>query len=719
MIDLMSKRWQQRSDVIVALFVLACVAMLVIPLPALMLDAFMAVNIVLCLLTLLVVLYNRNALEFSVFPTMLLLATLFGLALNVSSTRLILAQGSGFSGQIVRAFGTFVVGSPGAAGYVIGLIIFTIIIAVQFVVITKGATRVAEVAARFTLDALPGRQMAIDAEYGSGLISEQEATRRKTDLQRQSDFYGAMDGASKFVSGNVRVGILITAINIVGGLIVGTTIHGESWQVAVDTYVALTIGDGLVTQLPLLMLSTATGIIVTRSVSESSLGRDVARQFTQQDRPYWIAAGALGGMALLPGFPWYVLLPLAASLAALAHLLRRRNDSAAKVEIVGDDQLSGSVITADTMASRGTSHSAAAEAAPVDSSPVEPLDPLSLEIGYALVPLAEAQHGAELLDNISVIRRKIALELGLAVPRVRIVDDGSLRPPEYCFKIRGTVAGSGTIRVGCYLAVPPVGSTAELPGEPVVHDAYDRPVWWIADEEIQEAEQNGCVVVDPLALVVCHLTEVIRRRAADLLGREEVNALLQALRGQYPTTVKEATDVLSIGQIQKVLQALLAEQVSIRDLVSILEALADYASASTEVGLLTERVRQALKRQICLQHATDRSTLRVITVDPKLEERIAVASQQTMRGPEATLPESFARAWIAAVTASVEAVGLIDRPPVLVCTEDARPLVRSSVEYALPQLAVLSRLEIYPDLRVIEVGHVALTAVESHAAPVH
>lgn len=712
MADLIPKGWQQRSDVLVALFVLACVAMLIIPLPAVMLDAFMAINIVLSLLIVLIVLSTRNSLEFTVFPTLLLLATVFGLALNVSSTRLILAQGSGFSGQIVRAFGTFVVGSPGAAGQVIGLIIFTIIIAVQFIVITKGATRVAEVAARFTLDALPGRQMAIDAEYGSGLISEQEATRRKTELQRHSDFYGAMDGASKFVSGNVRVGILIIGINIVGGLTVGTMVHGEPWSLAVDTYVALTIGDGLVTQLPALLISTATGIIVTRSVSDSSFGHDLAQQFAQQDRPYWIAAAALALLSLLPGFPWYVLLPLAVGLTALAQALRRRRLRPAENDSSDAAYAPGAAAgAADACATRGANSVTSVGSSAVEASPVTPLEPLALELGYALIPLAAAQRGVELLDRIGDIRRQIALELGLAVPRVNIVDDGSLRPPEYRFKIRGTPAGGGTIRVGCYLAVPPSGSTAALPGKPVVHPAYDQPAWWIADEELEIAEQLGLQVVEPQAIVASHLTEIVRGRAADLLGREDVKALLDGLRADYPTAVEEAIEAMTIGQIQKVLQALLAEQVSIRDIVSILETLGDYAPASTEVGLLTEQVRQALKRQICLQHASDGSILRVLTVDPELEERIAATGQPTARGPVTVLPAAFVRAWINAVSTAVTAAHQRGRPPVLLCSEDARPLVRSSVAHALPRLAVLSRAEISPEVRVDELGQVTLAPV--------
>lgn len=707
MAEMTPRGWQQRSEVLVALFVIACVAMLVIPLPAFVLDLFMAVNIAGSLLTVLIVLYNRNALDFAAFPTLLLIAAVFGLALNVSSTRLILAEGSGFSGQIVRAFGTFVVGSPGAAGYVIGLIIFILVIAVQFVVITKGAARVAEVAARFTLEALPGKQMAIDSEYGAGLIGPEEAAARKAELQRQSDFYGAMDGACKFVSGNVRVGILITAVNIAGGLIVGTTIHGESWRVAVDTYVALTIGDGLVTQLPALLISTATGVIVTRSAERTSLGAEVVRQFAQQDRPYWIAAAALAVLGLLPGFPWYVLLPLAAGLAALAFKLRGRRAAAAGIPAGAS---TGAAAGTPAGAERGAAYAAgAATAAPRPAarpSPVAPPDPLSLDLGYALIPLADAQRGAELLERIGAVRRRIAQELGLAVPKVGVRDDGALRPPEYRFRLRGTSAGGGTIRVGCYLAVPPAHGAATLPGTPVIHPACDRPAWWIADEELAQAERLGFSVVDPQALIADHLCGVIRRRAADLLGREAVREVLDEARVNYPTAVEEATAALSIGQIQKVLQALLSEEVSIRDLVSILETLADHAAESTDPRALTEHVRRALGRQICEQHAEDGRTMRVFTVHPDLERRIAAAAPTSGIGRAGAPAPSFAEEWTAAVAARVAEAGRSGWSPVLLCSPAVRASVRAGIAPSLPRLAVLSRLEIDPEIEVVELGQV-------------
>ncbi|MGC9313286.1 MAG: FHIPEP family type III secretion protein, partial [Sediminispirochaetaceae bacterium] len=413
-----------RSDIMVAVGVIAVISMMLIPLPAPILDLLMASNLVLSLLIILIVLYTKRALEFSVFPTILLVSTVFGLALNVSSTRLILSQGSEFEGKMVRAFATFVVGTTGTEGLVIGFIIFIILISVQFIVITKGATRVAEVAARFTLDALPGKQMAIEAAYNSGSLTEEEATRQKNDLQKEVDFYGAMDGASKFVSGNVKVGILITAINIIGGLIVGTTIHGESIGLAANTYVSLTVGDGLITQFPALLISTATGLIVTRAISDGTFGADVSQQFSQHARVYWIAAVFLFAMAFLPGFPSAVLIVLSLMIGFLAFRLSRRVAAREKTE-------------------KEAAETRKKEEAPQEISPVVPLDQLSLELGYGLIPLVDKDHGAELLDRITRIRRESALELGLVVPRIRIIDNMRLEPNEYSVKIKGVEVGSG------------------------------------------------------------------------------------------------------------------------------------------------------------------------------------------------------------------------------------------------------------------------------------
>jgi flagellar biosynthesis protein FlhA len=683
--------WRNRTDVFVAVGVIAVVMMMLIPLPARLLDVLMAVNLVLSILIILTVLYTRHALEFSVFPTLLLVTTVFGLALNVSSTRLILAQGSQFDGRIIKAFARFVVGASGTAGYVIGFIIFIIIIAVQFIVITKGATRVAEVAARFTLDALPGKQMAIEAEYNSGLLTEEDATRRKNDLQREADFYGAMDGASKFISGNVKVGILITVVNILGGMIVGMTIHGETWQVALDTYVSLTIGDGLVTQLPALLISTATGIIVTRSVSDSSFGRDIAKQFSAQPRPYLIAAGFLVLLAVLPGFPKLVLIPMGILVGALGVSLGRRK-------------------TAEEGKAKGREAAEGGKAAPAELSPVVPLDPLSLEIGYGLIPLVDKEQGAELLDRITRIRRESALELGLVVPRIRIIDNMRLEPAEYSFKIRGVEVGRGRIKMGHFLAIRPGKDAGELAGEPTKDPAFGLPAVWITEADREKAERTGCTVVDPPSIIATHLTEILKRHAAEVLGRQEVQAILDTLKTDYPAVVEEVRKSLSTGEIQKVLQGLLGERVSVRNMVVILETLADYAGVTKDGAFLVEKVRQALGRQISLQYCDDAKTLRVLTIEPSLEKRIIDSRVETGRGVTAGLEPGLNRRWITAVANAVRAVQEQGYHEVVLCSEAARPLVKASTAREIPHLAVLSSLEVAGDVTVESLGEIRLEA---------
>ncbi len=679
----------QKSDVFVAIGVIVVVMMMLIPLPAFILDTLMSFNLVLSLLIILIVLYTRNALEFTVFPSLLLIATVFGLALNVSSTRLILSKGSHFNGKIVRAFGTFVVGTTGMAGYVIGFIIFVIIIAVQFIVITKGSTRVAEVAARFTLDALPGKQMAIEAEYNSGLITEEEATKKKNDLQREADFYGAMDGASKFVAGNVKVGILITTINMLGGLIVGMTIHKESWKVAIDTYISLTIGDGLVTQLPNLLISTATGIIVTRAISDSSFGKDITRQFSVQTRPYWIAAGFLAGLGVLPGFPWYVLFPLAGLLVLLAISLNRKHREEAEKEKL--EEAAGKEM-----------------AAPVEVSPVVPLDPISLELGYGLIPLVDRDQGAELLDRITRIRREAALDLGLVVPRIRIIDNMRLDPSEYCIKIRGVEVGRGTIKMGHYLSINPGGIKEELEGEPTKDPAFGLPAVWITEEVREKAEQLGYTVVDPPSIIATHLTEIIKRNAADILGRQEVQSILDTLKTDYPAVVDEVTKNLTVGEVQKVLQGLLREQVSIRNMVTILETIADYAAVTKDIGFLIEKVRQALGRQICLQYADENKVLHVLTLDPELEKNIIDSRVETPSGMRAALEPEYHRKWINALTNKVKEVQEQGYLPIILTSEAARPLVKSSTSREIPHLVVLSAQEMVTDINIETLGTITL-----------
>ncbi|MFP4113378.1 MAG: flagellar biosynthesis protein FlhA [Spirochaetota bacterium] len=671
---------RKRSDIFIAVGVIVVVMMLIIPLPTFLLDGFMAINIVLSLLVILTVLYTTSALEFSVFPTLLLVATVFGLALNVSSTRLILGQGAEFDGRIVIAFGNFVVGTSGTEGLVIGIIIFVVLIAVQYIVITKGATRVAEVAARFTLDALPGKQMAIEAEYNSGAITEEAASKRKRELEREVDFYGAMDGASKFVSGNVKVGILITVINIVGGIVVGVTLHGESFAQAADTYIRFAVGDGLVTQFPSLLIATATGIIVTRAVSDGSFGDDITEQFSRQSRIYWIVAAFLLGLSFLPGFPWYVLIPLSGLSAFLAYRLGHRQ--------------------AREEAQAKEAQAEHAPEAPAEISPVAPLDPLSLELGYGLVPLVDRDKGAELLDRVTRIRREMALDLGLVVPRIRIIDNMRLEPSEYSFKIRGTEVGRGTIRMGHYLAINPGQVSEEVPGERATDPAFGLPAMWISEDVRDRAERAGYTVVDSPSIIATHLTEIIKRHAADILGRQEVRSMLDALKKEYSAVVEDVQGVLSLGEIQKVLQSLLDEQVSIRNLVAIMEALADFAAVSKEPTFLVEKVRQALARQICLQYTDDERTIHVVTIEPSLERRIVDSRVETAGGIVPALSPDVQRTWITALTNAAHNVQQLGHVPVILCSEAARPLVKASARREIPDLAVLSVPEIVADVRI-------------------
>ncbi|MFP4362334.1 MAG: flagellar biosynthesis protein FlhA [Spirochaetia bacterium] len=680
---------QNKSDLFVAAGVISIVMMLIIPLPAVVLDTLMAFNLVMSLFVILIVLYTKRALEFSIFPSLLLVFTVFGLALNVSSTRLILSQGSQFDGRIVRAFGEFVVGTTGQEGLVIGIIIFVIIVAVQFIVITKGATRVAEVAARFTLDALPGKQMAIEAEYNSGMITEADATKKKNELQREVDFYGAMDGASKFVSGNVKVGILITVINMVGGMIVGMTIHAEPLAVASDTYISLTIGDGLVTQFPALLVSTATGIIVTRAVSDDTFGKDVTTQFTQTARIYWIAAVFLVVLAFLPGFPWYVLLPMAGLVGFFAFTLSNRQvmaEQKAKMEV----------------------QEASEQTEPQEIAPLVPLDPLSLELGYGLIPLVDKDQGAELLDRITRIRRESALDLGLVVPRIRIIDNMRLEPSAYSFKIKGVEVGSGFIRMGHYLSINPGGVREEIPGEATTDPAFGLPAKWVTDEYRERAERAGYTVVDSPSIIATHLTEIIKKHAAEILGRQEIQGMLDTLKNDYPAVVNEVTKTMSNGEIQKVLQGLLSEQVSIRNMVVILETLADYGTITKETTFLIEKVRQALGRQICLQYTDENHVLQVLTIDPQLEQQIIDSKTETPNGLVAALPPDVQKRWINAAANMIKRVQDLGHYPVVLCSEAARALVKNSTKRELPDIAVLSVPEIVSDIKVESLGEIKI-----------
>jgi len=595
-----NRQWMQKTDILMGIGVIVVVMMLIIPLPTIILDFLMAVSIMIGLLILMIVLFVHRSFDFSIFPSLLLITTIYRLALNVSSTRLILLEGAAFDGKIIRTFGNFVVGG----NYVVGFIIFIVLVAVQFIVITKGATRTAEVAARFTLDAMPGKQMSIDSDLSNGLITEEIARQRREEIRKEADFYGAMDGASKFVQGDVKVGIIITVINIVGGFIIGMVQRNESFDVALRTYTLLSIGDGLVSQIPSLLITTATGIIVTRAVSNENFGDQISQQLSAQPRALYITAGALAAGILIPGFPKISLILLSGALAGLAYLLTQTQQ----------EELQHKEIEAR--------QAAAKESKPESVLPLIQIDPLEVEIGYNLIPLVDPEQGGTLLDRITNIRRRSALDMGLIVPPIRIRDNMELEPEVYSILIKGVEVGRGKLQVGKLMAMDSGDVREKITGVEFIEPVFNLNAIWIEPDVRDLAESRGYTVVDCPTIIATHLTEIIKRHADEILGREEVKKLIDNIRNDYPAVVKEVEERIKYGEIQKVLQNLLRERVSIRNMVTILETLATYYNYTQDTGMLTEYVRGALSRQIVGSLVNEDNVLSVITVDPEIESII-------------------------------------------------------------------------------------------------
>ncbi|MDR0511864.1 MAG: flagellar biosynthesis protein FlhA [Treponema sp.] len=686
-------------DLRIPIAVVIIVMMIVIPLHTVVLDALLVINLMLAFLVLLNVLFINKPTDFTVFPTVLVGVTLFSLALNVSTTRAILTHGAAFDGRMIRAFSTFVVGAGGTAGLVIGFVIFVAIIVVQLLVITKGATRIAEVAARFTLDAMPGKQMSIDSELANGSIDQKEATTRKESLQKEVDFYGSMDGSTKFISGNVKFGIFMIILNIIGGIIIGSTIHGQTVLEAMGTFTTLTIGDGLLAQLPSLLISSAVAIVVTRAVSTGKLDQQVTQQFSQYPRIFGIMAAALFGFSMLPGFPWYVLLPMAALSALYAFQLNRAKKKEASFNEMMAQTAEGAKKQKDETA---------------DIPQMEPPDQLSLELGFGLIPLVDKDKGAELLERMQGMRRQIALDMGIVIPKIRIIDNMLLGSSEYCFKIRGVDVGKSTIRIGYYLCINPGSAKEELTGEKTKDPAFGLPAIWITEDKRDEAERSGYTVVDPPSIIATHLTEIIKRHASELLGRQETQSIIDGIRRDYPAVVDEVLmgrdgKGLTMGNIQKVLQGLLKEQVSIRNMVSILEAIADFAPLTSDTRFLIEKARQSLSSQICHQYANEERILNVLTLDPSLEQRIVDSKAQDSSGDIfAALEPNLHNAWIRSVGKAVRAVHDQGFFPVILCSFQARYLVKTALERELPEVAVLSISEIAQDYSVGSIGVIRL-----------
>lgn len=683
--------WMQKSDMLLGIGVIAVVTMLVIPLPTFLLDLLLAISLMLGILILLVVMYVPRSFDFSVFPALLLITTVYRLALNVSSTRLILLQGAAFDGKIIRTFGDFVVGG----NYVIGFIVFIILTAVQFIVITKGATRTAEVAARFTLDAMPAKLMSIDSDLSNGIINEEEALHRRREVRKEADFYGAMDGASKFVQGDVKVGILITIINIIGGFIIGMVMRGESFDVAIHTYTLLSIGDGLVAQIPSLMVTTATGVIVTRAVSEESLGKDLSTQLGSQPRALMITAAALGLSAIIPGFPKITLILLAAGLGALGYLMKQTEEE--KMQKTKIEQKEAALKT----------HK------PESVIPLIQVDALEVEIGYSLIPLADPDQGGTLLDRITNIRRRSALEMGLIVPPIRIRDNMELPPQDYSILIKGVEVGHGSLQVGKLMAMDPGTVEEKIEGVEFTEPVFNLRAIWIDPDNRDVAERRGYTVVDCPTIIATHLTEIIRRHADEILGRQEVQQLIDTIKNDYPAVVNEliGEKKLSVGEIQKVLQNLLRERVSIRNMVTILETLASYSDYTKDIGLLTEYVRVALARQLCREYADKNNTLSVITVDPEIETIIRSSiHEDPVEGRIISLDPDTHREVLDSLFDSYSRARSAGYAPVFLVSPHIRSVLFTLLEREVPDPVVLSYNEIVPEIRVNVIGTALLRA---------
>lgn len=679
---------------VVAAAAILVILMLLIPVPGIFLDVLMIGNISLSVVILLVVLYTPKSSDFSSFPRVILFATLFGLALNVCSTRLILSTAfrtgyGNFPAQMLKAFSSIVTGSSKdpMTGLVIGMVIFIILIVIQVIVITKGATRVSEVAARFSLDAMNNKFFAVDSELSSGYITDEQARDKKASIQRDIDFYSAMDGASKFVSGNVKAAIFITVIDLIAGIITGVAIGGMDVGDAAGVYSRLTIGDGLLGQLPSLLLSFATGLLVTGNSSDEFLGDQLKKQFTASGQVYVITGVTLALMGFIPNFPHLILFAIGALFIFSGYkLMKMKKISFAKKleeEKAAKERAGG-----------------AAGSASEEVSPVVPLDDLSLELGLALLPLVDKQKGAELLERVKRIRREAALDLGLVIPKIRIVDNMTLDANEYCFKIRGIEAGRSKIKPGFYMCMN-TGTVApgnEIHGEKTVDPTFGVPAIWISEDQRGDAERAGYAVVDPPTIVATHLTEIIRTHAADILGRQEVSSIINKIKETNSVVVDEVltTYKYTIGEIEKVLQGLLQEQVSIRNIVAILETLANYGMFPHNPWVLIEKVREALGLQICLQYVDADRKLSVLQLSQSTSEKILQHKVDMNDGSEpfVAFDPVDGRKWINSVSASIAAVRERSYLPIIMCAGEVRQLVHSSIEREIPGIAVLSINEI-------------------------
>ncbi len=680
---------RNNSDVLIAGGVVGILLVMLVPLPTGMLDIMLALNITVSILVLMLTIYVMRPLDFSVFPSLLLITTLFRLSLNIASTRLILLNGhtgSLAAGRIIKGFGSFVVGG----NTTVGLVIFMILVVINFVVITKGAGRIAEVAARFTLDAMPGKQMSIDADLNAGLIDEAEARARRSEIARGAEFYGAMDGASKFVRGDAIAGIIITLINILGGLIIGVVQMDLNFSTAVQNYTLLTIGDGLVSQIPAVIISTGAGILVSRAAAEGGLGFEVIKQFGFQPKALMIASVIVFLFALAPGMPFVPFAILAGSVFFLAR---------AVIVLKGKE----------AMEAEREETEEAGEGSPEQVEDLLPLDTLELEIGYGLIPLVDNQKSGGLLDRIRSLRKQFALEIGLIIPALHIRDNLELKPNEYAVCIKGNSVARGELMMDHYLAIDPGEVKTKVEGVATVEPAFGLPAMWITSDKKGDAQLCGYTVVDLPSVVTTHLSEVVRQHGYEFVGRQEVQRLLDNLAKSSPKPVEELVPgLLSVGGVQKVLQNLLREQVSIRDLLTIVETLADYAPVTKDPELLTEYVRQRLARSLTKPYVEKDQTLKVLSVSPAMEEILADGVNQTEYGAYMALEPDQAERIISNIKAALERSAVRIEQPVLLCSSTIRRHLRKLCERYQMHVAVISHNEIPGGLRVQAVGEIGI-----------
>ncbi|WP_419883843.1 flagellar biosynthesis protein FlhA [Peribacillus sp. B-H-3] len=669
-------------DLTVLISVIMIVAMLIIPLPTWLLSILILLNISLALLVILTTMNMKEPLEFSIFPSLLLLLTLFRLGLNVSTTRSILTKGD--AGGVVETFGTFVVGG----NVLVGLVVFLILIIIQFIVITKGSERVSEVAARFTLDAMPGKQMSIDADLNAGMISEAEARERREKVGMEADFYGSMDGASKFVKGDAIAGIIIVLINLIFGMVIGILQQGMGFSEAASHFSLLTVGDGIVSQVPALLISTATGIVVTRAASKGNLGSDITSQLLAYPTMLYVTAATIFLLGLFTPITDLLTIPIAGLLAFAGYTIKKK-------PMPNELELQEMEEEIDTEEMKS----------PESVVNLLSVDPIEFEFGYGLIPLADANQGGDLLDRVVMIRRQLAIEMGLVIPVVRIRDNIQLNPNEYRLKIKGNEMARGELLLDHYLAMSPGIEDDSIDGIDTIEPSFGLPAKWIAEDVKEHAEMMGYTVVDPPSVVSTHITEVIKANAHELLGRQETKQLIDHLHETAPILVDEVTpNPLTIGEVQKVLGKLLREKISIRNLPVIFETLADYGKMSSDTDLLTEYVRQNLARQITNELSSGEESLKVITLSGRVEKTIADAVQQTEHGNYLSLDPNDSQEILESISSKLEELALMEQSPIVLCSPAVRMYVRQLTERYFPQVPILSYNELESNIEVQSVG---------------